>query len=123
MLNRVIASAVAQILEGDPSSHQIGEHERLLHDLLIVVVGIGSAIDDVDIFAREEVEVPDQLLRLNRRQIGTRQAEILGDVGGGGRRRREEEENEEERARDGYRVVPHFQKGRETEREKRLGES
>lgn len=103
MLDRVVASAVSQVVEGNrivgtrTRTNQVREPERLLHDLLR---GSHSRIgDDVDIVGREQVEVPDQVLPLNRPWEAVR----------GGGWRREEEQKKEKRAQQRERGVPHFQ--------------
>lgn len=92
---------MSQVVEGNPTQH-IGKSERLLDDPGGVVgwwqseVGIGK---DVDIAGREEVEVSNQIVCLDRRR----------------REEQRKEEEEEERARrgggggGGGGGVPHFQ--------------
>jgi hypothetical protein len=66
VLNRVIASAMSQIIDGNSFTFtgEVWESERLLDDLLIVIggskIGIGN---DVDIVRREEVEALNKVLR------------------------------------------------------------
>jgi hypothetical protein len=66
VLNRVIASAMSQIIDGNSFTFtgEVWESERLLDDLLIVIGGSNIGIgNDVDIVRREEVEALNKVLR------------------------------------------------------------
>jgi hypothetical protein len=66
VLNRVIASTMSQIIDGNSFTFagEVWESERFLDDLLIVIGGSNIGIgNDVDIVRREEVEALNKFLR------------------------------------------------------------
>lgn len=72
MLNLEVASMVAELIDRNPRlADDVGEREALLDELLPGGDGgrIG-AVDDVDIFLGEEIEGPDQLLRVHGGEAG-----------------------------------------------------
>lgn len=92
MLNIVVASVVAQVLHGNPRPDEVGKGEPLLDDLVLRWRRGISAVDDVEVILGEQVQLSDQLLGLNRRQIGAR--ELQNVVEFGGRESKQEEKSE-----------------------------
>jgi hypothetical protein len=77
MLNVVVASVVAQVLHGRPRPDEVGKDQPLLGDLVLRRERGISVVDDVEVILGEQVQLSDQLLGLNRRQIGARESQIV----------------------------------------------
>lgn len=96
MLDIVVASVVAQIVDGDSGADEVGKSEPFLDDLLGFGGGGGETwtVDDVDFGLGEQIEVSDKLLGLDRWQVRPRYMKVLVEVDRG--RERENEEDREE---------------------------
>lgn len=92
MLNVVVAGVMAQVLHGNPRTDEVGKDEPLLDDLVLRWGRGISAVDDVEAILGEQVQLSDQLLRLNRRQIRARESQIVVEFRG--RESKEEEKSE-----------------------------
>ena len=93
MLDIVVASVVAQIVNGDSGADEVGKSEPFLDDLLGCGGGGGETwtVDDVDIGLGEQIEVSDKLLGLDRWQVRPSYMKVLVEVDRG----REREEGHE----------------------------
>ena len=93
MLDIVVASVVAQIVNGDSGADEVGKSEPLLDNLLGCGGGGGETwpVDDVDIGLGEQIEVSDKLLGLDRWQVRPSYMKVLVEVDRG----REREEGHE----------------------------
>jgi hypothetical protein len=74
MLNVVVAIMVAQVLHKRPRPDEFRKDELLLDDLVLRWGQGISIVDDVEVILGEQVQLSNQLLGLNRRQIGARES-------------------------------------------------